>query len=143
MDPLFAKDNWALLVAAVLIGIVAVVLLLQVAARSRFGQLRRARKNRSRELAKLKSAAARTSRAKKRLDRLRGRQRSAKPRHVSEAEEAYQDALALQQIAADRVQIANNHVRRVIFEEFPPRAHEKLRRKYLADDVSDGRPFTF
>ena len=62
---------------------------------------------------------------------------------MSEAKEALQDALALEKIADDKAQVTANQVRRVIFEEFPPTRHEKLRRKYLPEDVRDNRPFSF
>ena len=67
----------------------------------------------------------------------------AKPRHLQEAKEALQDARTLAKIANDKILIAENHVRRVIVEEFPPVRHEAMRQKYLPDAARDKRPFTF
>ena len=50
---------------------------------------------------------------------------------------------SLAKIADDKAQVQANHVRRVIFEEFPPSRHEKLRARYLPQDVADKRPFSF
>lgn len=77
------------------------------------------------------------------LARLQARSESVTPRRLQEAGEALQDAEALLKIAADQVLIAQNHVRAIIVEEFPPKRHEAMRRKYLADVGRDGKPFTF
>ena len=42
----------------------------------------------------------------------------------------------------DKVLIAQNHVRKIILEEFPPKRHESLRAKILPDAALDKRPFT-
>ena len=54
-----------------------------------------------------------------------------------------QDAEALLKIASDQVLIAENHVRKIIVEEFPPKHHERLRRRYLPGEGDDGKPFSF
>ena len=54
-----------------------------------------------------------------RLDRLRAKAESVKPRHGKEAAEALEDARALHKIADDQVLIAQNHVRKIILEELP------------------------
>ena len=66
-----------------------------------------------------------------------------KPRVLQEARNALDDARALQRIMNDRAQVTRNLVRRAIFEEFPPSRHEKLRARYLPEDVESGRPFSF
>ena len=40
----------------------------------------------------------------------------------------------LLKVAADQVQIAENHVRRIIVEEFPPKRHDRMRSLYLPDE---------
>jgi hypothetical protein len=57
--------------------------------------------------------------------------------------EAVQDAEALLKIADDQVLIAENHVRKIIVEEFPPQRHDRMRSKYLPGDRRDARPFSF
>ncbi len=76
-------------------------------------------------------------------NRLNENAERAKPRHLQEAKDALQDARALAKIANDRILIAENHVRRVIHEEFPPVKQEALRQKYLSDPARDKKPFTF
>ena len=50
---------------------------------------------------------------------------------------------ALAKIADDQQLIAMNHVRRIIHDEFPPKQHDKMRARYLPDDIKDKRPFSF
>ncbi|NIN38846.1 MAG: hypothetical protein GTO67_09360, partial [Gammaproteobacteria bacterium] len=50
---------------------------------------------------------------------------------------------ALLKITADQVLIAENHVRKIIVEEFPPNRHDRMRSKYLPDERQGGKPFTF
>lgn len=143
MDMSFAKSHWAALIAAGLFGLVAIVLLLQAFRRTRSWQLRSLNAECRRCQVRLESARLASRKAKKRLDKLTGRAESSRPRHLREADEAFQDAQMLQKIAEDKLQIAKNHVRRLIYEEFPPSKHAKLRNKYLQENASDGRPFTF
>ena len=66
-----------------------------------------------------------------------------KPSRLQAAREAVQDAEALLKIAEDQVLIAENQVRKIIVEEFPPKRHERMRRKYLPEEPENGKPFTF
>lgn len=65
------------------------------------------------------------------------------PRRLAEAQGTLEDARALAHIARDRVQIAENHVRLVICEEFAPARQQRLREKYLPEAPPDRRPFSF
>jgi hypothetical protein len=78
-----------------------------------------------------------------RLESLRSKAESVKPLRLQEATEAVQDGQALLKIAGDQVQIARNHVRKIIVEEFPPKDHERMRSRYLPGEPEDGKPFTF
>ena len=49
----------------------------------------------------------------------------------------------LLKIAADQVLIAENHVRKIIVEEFPPNRHERMRGRFLPGEREDGKPFSF
>ena len=82
-------------------------------------------------------------RAKARLEGLAGRSESVKPVRLQEARDALQDAEALLKIARDHVLIAENHVRKIIVEEFPPKHHERLRRRCLPGEDDDSKPFSF
>jgi hypothetical protein len=77
------------------------------------------------------------------LESLQSKADAVKPRRLQEAMEAAQDARALLKIAKDQVLIAENHVRKIIVEEFPPQRHERLRSRCLPGERADGKPFTF
>ena len=143
MDPGYLKSHWALLAAAGIAVIVGAVVALQLIKRSASGQLREA----VRELRKARREEWKARRmvdsAERRLTRLRENAEREKPRHLQEAEEALQDAKSLVKIVADRVLIAENHVRRVILEEFPPIQQERLRNKHSLQQAPDKRPFSF
>lgn len=143
MDAAWIKANWALAIAVV-IGIVIACLAAAHAYRgSARGQLRQVRKVLAAERRKQRRAGARVLEAQQRKARLEQRAERVRPRALREAVEALADAKALEKIAADRVAIAENHVRRVIFEEFPPARHERLAARYLPERPAADKPFTF
>lgn len=139
----FAKQNWALFGAMLVALMVAVTIGMQTLARTPWNRLRRARGDLDEERRKLSKAEAAARKAEARVDRLMQKHDAVKPRVLQEAREALQDARALAKIADDRLMVAENHVRKIIHEEFPPRKQEKMRRKYLPDRVADNRPFSF
>jgi hypothetical protein len=143
MTKQFFIQNWALVAAIAAGGLAAFVALAAGVRHSAYGQLRRVRGNLKRAMRAHRTASNRTRKCEKRLRRLGANVASTKPRTVTEAKEAHEDALALEKIARDKVMIAMNHVRRVITEEFPPVAQERLRRKCLPADPEDKRPFSF
>lgn len=143
MNAELLRNNWALAFAA-LLGLVIVVLMLRhLVAASAAGQLRRTRARLAAERRNLRRAALVVTRAEDRLRELEVRAAKVKPRHRQETREALEDARALAKIAQDKVLIAENHVRRVILEEFPPSEHQRLRAKYLPEAPPDKRPFSF
>lgn len=137
------KSNWALVVAAIIGAIIVLIVLSQLIQRSAGGQLRKTvrelNKSRRKE-AKLLKAADKAERIARRLHETAD---TVKPRHMQEAKDALGDARALAKIANDKVLIAQNHVRRIIHDEYPPRKQEKLRQKFLPDDAPDKKPFSF
>ncbi len=139
----FLEQHWAL-VSASIVGSVVVVFVAWRAwvdsPRGRLGIARRHLRNKALARDKQRKALQRLSR---RLDELEARADSVKPRHLREAAEAVQDAEALLKITADQVLIAENHVRKIIVEEFPPNRHDRMRSKYLPDERQGGKPFTF
>ena len=137
------RQNWALWVAAVLVILVAGVVTRVLLRRSARGQLRHADgvlREAERESEKAKKSVAAARRA---VDKLAARASSVKPRLVEEAKGALSDAKALEKIADDRVLVAANLLRCVIYEEYPPNRHVSLREKYLPGDGPDDRPFSF
>jgi hypothetical protein len=137
------RDHWALVVASALIIILLSLALLYSFRASARGQLRGLRRTLAAERLRSRKANAVVAKAQRRKERLLQRADKVKPRHLQEAHEALEDARALAKIADEGVLIAENHVRRVILEEFPLAQHEKLRRKYLPEAPRDKRPFTF
>jgi len=123
--------NWALVVASVLGTAILMFVLFRLYTDSPRGRLRRC----VRTLRVKQAAAGKTRRqlgaAQRRLAQLQARAALIKPRLVSAADEAVQDAQMLQKIADGQVLIAIKQVREVILEEFPPNRHDVLRNKYL------------
>lgn len=137
------QQHWALFVAAGLgagIGLFVAIRLYGDSARGRLG--RRVRELRQ-QYTELVQAANRVQRAEKRLEKLGRRADSVKPRRMQEARVALEDAQALARIVEDRVLIAENQVRKLIVEEFPPKRQEALRDRFLRRPEFDGRPFRF
>ena len=137
------QTHWAL-VLAFATGVVLLILAARYfIATSPRGQLRRTRKALEREREKLRKAIAVVSKAERQKARLMQHVDRVKPRVLQESGEALADAKALAKMAGDRVLVAENHLRRVILEEFPPTQHERLRSRYLPDAGRDKKPFTF
>lgn len=143
MDWHILKSNWALAVASIIGSIIVLIVMAQLIRRSAWGQLRETLraldKARQDEVKTLKSV----EKAERIARRLHDNADRAKPRHLQEAKDALQDARALAKIANDKILIAENHVRRVIHEEYPPVKQEVLRQKYLPEPARDKKPFSF
>ncbi len=137
------RQNWAITIAAVILMIVAAIIIAAIYRRSAGGQLAQVATGASAARIKLSKAHNAIVEAEKRVSKLQSKAVSVKPRILEEAKLTLQDAKALQKIAHDGVLVANNQLRRVIFEEFPPAKHEALRKKYLPDDKPDANPFSF
>ena len=137
------QQHWALFGAAAVGAAVLLFAAWRAWLDSSRGRLRAARRRllqKRREAAKCRRAR---ERAKAKLESLAGRSESVKPVRLQEARDALQDAEALLKIARDQVLIAENHVRKIILEEFPPKHHERLRRRCLPGESEDGKPFSF
>ena len=137
------QQHWALFVA----GIVGTAVLLFAGLRawldSARGRLHAARRHlRERQVAAQRQRR-RLAKLSARLETLQKRAASVKPIRLQEATEAVQDGAALLKIANDQRLIAENRVRKIIVEEFPPKDHERMRSRFLKDEREDGKPFTF
>lgn len=137
------QAHWALLLASATGFVLLLIAAAHVVRTSARGQLRRVRKALRQERGRLRKANAVLAKAERQKSRLMLHADRVKPRLLQESADAVQDASALARIAADRVLVAENQVRRVILEEFPPTQHEKLRNRYLPDGPADKRPFSF
>ncbi len=129
--------NWALVAASILATGILMFVLVRLYRESDRGQLG----NRVRVLQGCYKEVARAQKgldkASERLDELRKKASTVKPRHVEEAGEAVEDALLLLNNANDQVLIAKKNVRELILDEYPPEQQEALRQKYLAADPGD------
>jgi uncharacterized membrane protein YcjF (UPF0283 family) len=143
MDWNLLKSNWALIVAAILATIIVVILIVQLLRRSAGGQLRATLRDLEKARQEEAKALKTVKKAERIVARLQEKAERAKPRHLQEAQEALGDARALAKIANDKLMVAENHVRRVIHEEYPPVKQEKLRQKYLPEPARDKKPFSF
>ncbi|MGH8223236.1 MAG: hypothetical protein ACREQZ_09720 [Woeseiaceae bacterium] len=139
----FVMRHWSVLAASALILAVAFRFLFQHVGRSPSGQLRQRAATLAAERRNSERAHAATQKAEARLDRLMQRAGQVRPSQLQEAKDALTDARALQKIADDKVLIAENHLRRVIHEEFPPARQARLRQRFLPDQAPDRRPFSF
>ena len=124
-------QNWALAVASVLgFGILLFVLsrLYGQSAQGRLGAETGELQKLQRDLGR---AEQKLAAAEQRLKSLKGKADSVKPRALSEAEEAVQDASAMQKIIEDQILRTKKRVGDVILEEFSPNRQDVLRTKYL------------
>ncbi len=137
------SNNWALIVAVVPALLALVVVVNSLLGRTANGQLRKVLSDYRAASKELAAARKLSKKAVARVGKLAARTELTRPRLLQEAREAAGDAQSLEKIAGDRIQVAANHVRRVIHEEFPPVRQMKLREKYLPQDVQDDRPYTF
>ena len=127
----FIIRNWALFGASVLACGILLFVLTQLYRDSAQGRLA----TEATELRKLKREAEAADKglaaAEARLAALQRDAETTKPRVLTEAEEAVQDARSMQQITGDQVLRAKKRVGDVILEEFAPNRQDVLRTKYL------------
>ena len=129
----YLMQNWALVVASILGTAVLFFVLFRVFQDSARGRLQaNVRQSRNRERA-AQTAARAVEKATARLERLRAKADVVKHRRAEEAKEALGEARELQKIIDGQVLVARNNVRTLILEEYPPKRHEAMRNKYLAE----------
>ena len=137
------QQHWALVGASVLGTAVLLFVLWRAWLDSPRGRLAAARRHLQAALGTARKQQKKAQSLANRLDHLEATSDSVKPVRLREAAEAVQDAEALLKIATDQVLIAENRVRKIIVEEFPPKRHEHMRSRYLSEERADGRPFSF
>jgi hypothetical protein len=137
------QTHWALILASATALALLLLAVRHFARHSARGRLRRTRKALDRERLRLRKAIAVAAKAERQRARLMQHVDRVKPRVLEESNGALADAKALAKIAADRVLVAENHLRRTILEEFPPSQHQSLRSRYLPETSRDNVPFTF
>ena len=136
-------QNWGLVMAGILVLVVATIVIVALIRRSAGGQLRSGLATLDACTREQEAAHLVAKKTETKLAALQSRLDKVKPRVIEELKGLLSDKQALAKIADDQVLIAKNHVRRVIHGEFPPNQHDKMRARYLPDDVKDKRPFSF
>ncbi len=137
------RENWALVAASVVIWALVIQAIFSLVRRSSGAQLRRALSELEHKRSDARSAHRRANRARRRCERLEARLASVRPVRLEEARNALSDGEALLKIANDQVLVAENKVRRVIVEQFPPAKQEKLRVRHKVSATPSDKPFTF
>jgi hypothetical protein len=133
MNGAFLQQYWAPLVASVLILGIALFVVFRLLQDSRRGRLAEALQHlRERERA-LEAAARDVRKAGARLEKLRGKGDSVPPGRVLEAKDALQEASETERLLKEQVMVVRNNARTVILEDYPPKRHEAMRRKYLGE----------
>lgn len=135
MSPEFLIKNWALVVASVLGTAILLFVLFRAYQDSSRGRFRATVGVLRRREQEARAARNAVDKAENKLERLRAKAESVKPRHAQEASESLEDARALLKIADDQVLVGRNHVRKLIVEEYPPKRHEAMRIKYLGQET--------
>jgi hypothetical protein len=123
--------NWALVMSSVLATAILLFVLFRLYQSSPRGRLAATAAELQKLQSEAKGAELRLERAEKRLASLRSKADTTKPKLLSEAEEAVQDAKSLQDITADQILRAKKLLGDVIVEEFSPNRQDVLRDKYL------------
>ncbi len=137
------RENWALVAASVVLTALVLQAILVAVSRSAGAELRRRLQELEHRRRDARAARRRADRARRRCARLEAKSASVRPVRLEEARAALSDSEALLKIAHDQVLVAENRVRRVIVEQFPPAKQEKLRARYKVNATPSDKPFTF
>lgn len=143
MSETWIREHWALLGAGVVLLALIAVLLVAAYRGSRRGRMARIVRQHKKERRALAGAVTAHRRVQGRVERLEKKAKRVAPRTLDEARGALTDARRLVDIRAGALQVAENHLRMIIVEEFPPGRHDALRRRYGVSEHPDNRPFTF
>ena len=137
------QRHWALAAATILAAAIVLFAAWRAWLDSPRGRLHLARRRLREKELEARRQQKRLARLSAQLESLRRKADSVKPIRLQETKEAVEDAEALLKIADDQVLIAGNHLRKIIVEEFPPKRHERMRRRYLPGESGNDKPFTF
>jgi hypothetical protein len=143
MNETWIREHWALVGAVAAAGVAALIILVSLLARSRRGRMTALGRQHGRERRALLVAESRYVKARQRLERLERKIERVPPRRLEEARGALTDARRLVEIRFGALQVAENRLRTIITEEYPPKRHDALRRRYGVAEHAENRPFTF
>ena len=137
------QSNWAIWLALALLLLVALMITPELLRRTSRSKLSRVFAGVNEARKELRKSTRAVQKVEKKYRKLLTRSERVKPRKLQKAKEAAEDGRALVKILKDKVIVAETHVHRIIYDEFPPKKHEQLREKYLPQDIIDERPFSF
>ena len=143
MDEAWIRAFWAPAAALVIAGLVLIVLLRTGWRRSRRGRLAIHVRERAKCRRMAIEAVRQRDAARGRVETLEAKADKVPPKRLDEARGALADADRLCGIRSDQLKVAENHLRRIITEEYPPARHERLRKRYDLGEHADASPFTF
>ena len=112
------------------VGLVVILPNLVPTSRGRLNKQRRELRHRLYQHVQAQRAA---DRAAKKFEAMNARAAKVKPRILRECEATAEDMRRMLVHAKDKVLVAENHVRKIILEEFPPVEQPKLVEKYLSN----------
>jgi signal transduction histidine kinase len=95
------------------------------------GRLNRQRRELKHRLYERQQAEKTADKAARDHAKLHSRAQNVQPKQLREAEEHAKDMQTMLVHANDRVLVAENHVRRILLDEFPPAIHQQLLKKYF------------
>jgi len=94
------------------------------------GRLNRQRRELKHRLFERQQAEKAADKAQRDFAKLQSRAQNVQPKQLREAEGLAADMQTMLVHANDKVLVAENHVRRILLDEFPPAVHQQLLEKY-------------
>ena len=94
------------------------------------GRLNRQRRELKHRLFERQLAEKAADKAQRDFAKLRSRAQNVQPKQLREAEGLASDMKTMLVHTNDKVMVAENHVRRILLDEFPPAVHQQLLKKY-------------
>lgn len=128
--------------SAILAGVVIGVVLPNLLPTPR-GALNRQRRELRHRLYELARAERSAQAAARRFSKLQRNASNVEPMKLDEAEAQAKDMQTMLGHARDKVMVAQNHLRRIILDHYPPARQEKMLRKYVPQQAGKALPFSF
>ena len=143
MEILLSSKYLLLLLGAVILAVVAFCVVLPNVLPTPRGSLNRQRRELRHRRYQLQQAIRAAEGATKRFEKLQRNARNVEPAKLDEAGAKAKDMQILAGHANDKVLVAENHVRRVILDRFPPAKQERMLSKFVPERDERSMPFSF
>lgn len=132
-----------LLLGSGIVLVVSVAVLLPNTLPTAWGRLHRQRRELRYRLYRFRQAEKAAERARRAHTKLQSRAQHVRPKQLRAAAENAEDLQTLLRQAKEKVAIAENHVRRILLDEYPPAKQQRLLKKYLPEQGRKNTPFRF